>query len=152
MGQILEAIVEFFSDDTWKATPIEGKTALGIHFNGDKGTWYCVAWGREEQSEFVFYSIYGQKVPSERRNAVGELVNRINYGMFIGNFEFDYDDGEVRYKTSVDVEEGELTQNLIRPVVFLNLNSMNKYLPAFQAVVNDNVEPSTALEQITESS
>lgn len=52
--------------------------------------------------------------------------------LIIGNFELDFDDGEVRYKTSVDVEGTRLTIPLIRQVVNLNVVTMDRYWPAIQ--------------------
>ena len=49
------------------------------------------------------------RVAEEQRQIVAELLARINYGLNIGNFELDMTDGEIRYKTSIDVEGGELT-------------------------------------------
>jgi len=39
-------------------------------------------------------------------NAVSEFINRANYGMCTGNFEFDFRDGEIRYKIYVNCEDG----------------------------------------------
>ncbi|MCB0065194.1 MAG: hypothetical protein KDE19_23885 [Caldilineaceae bacterium] len=48
--------------------------------------------------------------------------------MMIGNFEFDYTDGEICYKTSIDVEDDRLTTALIKCLVYTNV-MMDKYLP-----------------------
>lgn len=148
MGKILDALVTFFEDDQWEFSLVEERNALHIHYSGVFGTLAGVAWAREDESEFIFYSIYRKPIPANKRPAVAELITRINYGMFIGNFEMDYDDGELRYKTSVDIEDGELTSNLIRPIVYLNFNRMDKYLPAIQAVVEDGMAPRPALNSI----
>jgi len=36
---------------------------------------------------------------------VNEFLTRANYGLNIGNFEMDFQDGEIRFKTAIDVEE-----------------------------------------------
>jgi len=48
-------------------------------------------------------------VISSKRGAVAEFINRANYGIIIGNFEMDFADGEIRYKTSIDVQGDKLT-------------------------------------------
>jgi hypothetical protein len=53
----------------------------------------------------------------------------------------DYEDGEVRFKTSVGIETGELTADLIKPVVFANLGMMNRYWPALTAIFEDQEKP-----------
>lgn len=53
-------------------------------------------------------------VPEDRRLALAEFLTRANYGLFIGNFEMDWQDGEVRYKTSIDVAGDRLSTALVQ--------------------------------------
>ena len=41
------------------------------------------------------------KVPLEQRAAISEFITRANYGLTNGNFEMDFSDGELRYKTTI---------------------------------------------------
>ena len=49
------------------------------------------------------------KVPVEQRAAVSEFITRANYGLTNGNFEMDFNDGELRYKTTVS--QNDLLRN-----------------------------------------
>ena len=49
------------------------------------------------------------KVPVEQRAAVSEFITRANYGLNNGNFEMDFNDGELRYKTTVS--QNDLLRN-----------------------------------------
>ena len=40
-------------------------------------------------------------VPEEKRTAISEFITRANYGLTNGNFEMDFSDGELRYKTTI---------------------------------------------------
>jgi hypothetical protein len=66
----------------------------------------------------------------------------------IGNFEMDFTDGEIRFKTSLNVTNTELTDDLIRPVVYFNLALMDRYWPALAAVLEDRATPQQAFEQV----
>ncbi|MCW5858354.1 MAG: hypothetical protein KIS63_08705 [Caldilineales bacterium] len=50
-------------------------------------------------------------------------------GMALGNFELDFSDGEVRYKTSIDATHIDLMPALIKPMVVTNYLMMDKYFP-----------------------
>ena len=39
--------------------------------------------------------------PLEQRAAISEFITRANYGLTNGNFEMDFSDGELRYKTTI---------------------------------------------------
>ncbi len=82
---------------------------------------------------------------------MAESLTRINYGLILGNFEMDYADGEVRFKTSMDVEDSELTPELIKPVVFANLGMMDRYWPTLTALVEGRLEPQAALALVEQA-
>jgi hypothetical protein len=148
MGKILEGIRKFFVDDQWPFTAVEGKTILRTGFSGKNGKWTCFAQARENQQQFIFYSVCPNAAPEDKRSAAMEFITRANYGLVIGNFEMDADDGEIRCKTSIDVEGGELTPVLIRQVVYSNVMTMNKYLPGLMSVLYANVSPQQAIHTI----
>jgi len=148
MGKILEEIRKFFKDDQWPFTEMEGKTILRTGFSGKNGKWTCFAQARESQQQFIFYSVCPNAAPEDKRPPAMEFITRANYGLVIGNFEMDISDGEIRYKTSIDVEGGELTHVLIRQVVYSNVMTMNKYLPGLMSVLYANVSPEQAIHTI----
>ena len=147
-GSIFQAIINFFEEDDWNFHRIEGIPVLSVPFTGRNGRWMCYAQAREDQQQFVFYSVNPVNVPEERRAAIAEFITRANYGMIIGNFEMDYNDGEVRYKTSIDVEGDELTSPLIKQLVYANVIIMDRYFPGLMAVVYGNADPSQEIEKI----
>ena len=128
-GPVLEAVADFLIEDDWNFHQLEGKAILSMGFKGENGSWRCYAQAKEEQERFIYYSVMESNVPPEKRQAIAEFITRANYGMIIGNFEMDFSDGEVRYKTSIDVEGGELTSPMIKSLIYANVLMMNKYLP-----------------------
>jgi hypothetical protein len=149
MGRLLDAMVGFFRADDWNFTEVEGKDVLRMGFSGDNGQWTCFAQAREQQEQFVFYSICPVKAPEEKRPAVAELLTRANYGLVVGNFELDYSDGEVRYKTSIAAKEGEtLTPGLIKHAVYANVLTMDRYLPGIMSVLYSDVSPADAIAKV----
>jgi hypothetical protein len=148
MGPILEAAKRFFTEDEWPFSEIEGKAMLRTGFSGDNGNWTCIARAREEQEQFIFYSIAPNNVPEDRRLAAAEFLTRANYGLVIGNFELDFSDGEVRYKTSIDVEGDRLTSPLLKQMVYANVLTMDRYMPGLMAVSYGNVTAVDAIAQV----
>ena len=131
---LLETVGRFFEEDEWPFEQMEGQTILRTGFRGEKGSWKCYAQVKEEQMIFIFYSVLDAYVPEEHRQAVAEFLTRANYGLIIGNFEMDIADGEVRYKTSIDVEGDRLSMALIRQMVYANVLTMDRYLPGIMQV------------------
>jgi hypothetical protein len=147
-GRILIALINFFEGDEWPYEALTDETVLRLPFEGTSGNWLCFAQAREAQAQFVFYSVYPVQTPAPRRGEMAELLTRINYGLVVGNFEMDYTDGEIRFKTSLDVEGSELTTELIRTCVYANVIMMDQYMPGIVALLSENITPVEALARI----
>jgi hypothetical protein len=148
MGRILTAIAEFLKEDDWPHNLVEGRTAYKTGFEGKNGQFTCYAQEREEQEQFVFYSIYPVRAAEDKLQLVAEFVTRANYGMIVGNFELDYNDGEIRYKTSIDLEDARTVKPLIRHAIYANVLTMDKYFPGLMRVLYAGIEPAAAVEEV----
>ncbi|MEO3703679.1 hypothetical protein [Trichormus azollae] len=69
---------------------------------------------REEQQQFVFYSVCPVTAPKYQRQAMA------NSDMIIGNFKLDFHYGEIRYKRSIDVEGDRLSFAWINNLIYAN--------------------------------
>jgi hypothetical protein len=147
-SNLLETIIKFFQADEWAFMEIPGQPALQLPFQGTNGKWNCYARARSEQNQFVFYSICPVNAPENKLLAIAEFITRANSGMIIGNFELDFNDGEISYKTSIDVEGDRLSFALIQRVVYANVAMMDEYLPGIMSVIYSNVAPADAIAQI----
>jgi hypothetical protein len=146
--QFFEEIVNFFEEDGWPFVQIEGEPFLQMVFQGENGKWTCYAKARDDQKQFVFYSVCPINAPDSKRLAVAEFLTRANSGMIIGNFEMDFEDGEIRYKTSIDVEDASLSSAVIKRLVYANVMMMDAYLPGIMSVIYGDVTPLDAIAQI----
>lgn len=145
---LFNLLVEFFEEDNWDFQWMAGMSVLTLHYNGASGKWVCYAQAREEQQQLVYYSVIPVNVPEAKRPLMAEFITRVNYGMVIGNFEMDYEDGEIRYKTSVDVEGTPVTLPLIRQLVYANISITDHYFPAIMRVLYGNEMPVDVLKDL----
>ena len=67
---------------------------------------------------------------------------------FSGNFELGFEEGDIRFKTSVDVEGHPLSHALIKNQVYHNVLTMDQYLPAILAVIEGKETPLAAIGQV----
>jgi hypothetical protein len=148
MPSILSQLIRFFEDDGWRYEQISDLPALRTGFAGENGRWTCYAHAREAEHQVVFYSVLPVNVPPEKLSVVAEFVTRANYGMIVGNFELNYEDGEVRYKTSIDVGAGGLSLPLVRQLVYPNVATMDHYVPGLMAVIYSPTSPADAIAGI----
>ncbi|MEA5601285.1 YbjN domain-containing protein [Nostoc sp. UHCC 0252] len=145
---ILQEMLNFFTEDDWNFTKLQGESVLQLPFQGTNGKWNCYAKAREENKQFVFYSLCPIAAPENKRQAIAEFLARANYGLMIGNFELDFSDGEIRYKTSIDIVGDNLSFALIKNLVYTNVTMMDEYLPGIIFVIDGDASPKEAITKI----
>jgi hypothetical protein len=118
----------------------------GLH-----GEWICIVRVFPESERLLVYSILTENVPVERRPRIAELFVRINYGLVLGNFEMDWEDGEVRYKTSMDLESITPTATVVRNLIFSNFFSTDRYFDVIEEAIHTEQALVDLLEAAEES-
>ena len=85
---------------------------------------------------------------------VAEFLLRANYGLKVGGFDFDFDDGEISYRISIYCGDEEFvppTYEQIDFAVIIGLMMIEKYGDALVKVMFGLVEPEDAIESVEEN-
>jgi hypothetical protein len=147
-ARAFQTLTQFLHDDGWYPQPLENKTVYRVYFSGNNGELRCYAQIRTDLEQFLFYVIAPVKAPNEVKAQVAEYITRANYGLRIGNFEMDYSDGEIRYKSSLDFEGETLTPQLIKNIMYPAVHTVDFYLPGLLGVMYGNKTPTEAIREI----
>ncbi len=147
-GPIFDNLVEFFVGDEWNPEQVEEQGILRMDFEGDHGKWTCLAFAHDENERVVFTSLLPVEVPEDKRQAVAEYLVRANFGMEIGCFDMDFSDGAVQFRTSIDIEGGELTPKMIQNLAYVNVTVTDQYLPGLVMVVEGEATPEEAIQKV----
>lgn len=152
MGFLRDDVTRFFADDGWELIATEADHTWVTAVSGDNGRWSVVVQVHEPEQVIVLYSLSPSDAPAERFDDVVEFVTRANAGMVIGNFEFDYGDGEVRFKTSIDFQgladehlRGPVLEYFTRDLAYTNVGIFDRYLPALRQVMSGEATPEAAI-------
>ena len=148
--QAFYTLEEFLIADNWHPQRMEDKFIYRVGFSGENGQFACYAQIRVKLEQFLFYVMVPVKASEDKRAAVAEFITRANYGMRIGNFELDFSDGEIRYKSSLDFEDQELTPQLIKNTIYPAVKTCDEYLPGLMQVIYSDVSPGEAIAEIEE--
>lgn len=133
-GGLLHDLIAVFTEQGWPFDVVRGAPVLVSELSGPLETWKFFAQVIEEQRRIAFYSVCPITVPEGRRPEVADFLTRANYGLANGNFELDFEDGEIRFKTVLEVDES-LSPRLVKKVVRFNGLAMETYLPGIAALV-----------------
>jgi len=146
--QAFETLGQYLEEDGWYPQQLEDKTIYRVGFSGKNGQLNCFAQIRVDLEQFLFYAIAPVKVPEEQRMAVAEFITRANYGLRIGNLEMDFNDGEIRYKSSLDFECETLTPQLIKLAIYPAVQTLDRYMPGLMAVIYGGKSAAEAVAEV----
>ncbi len=90
-----------------------------------------------------------QSAPESSRAAVAELACRINYRLVFGQFEIDFDDGEVRFRYVMSSEElADDPMEKAKRLLYLPHAMVLHYGPAFVKVMLGARTPADAVKEV----
>jgi len=149
MRTALEALHKVLSDIGWEPRRDENITGFHVDFGPPylpiSSAFAAVA---VDTQQFVCYLNLGIRPALQYRDEVARFITRANWGLMIGNFEMDFEDGHVRFKSSLDYGGGELTENLIRHAILPAMNAIDIYAPALVDVVSGTADALTAIARV----
>ena len=108
----------------------------------------CRVITKVRDDRFVTYCICPLRVREEKRAAVGEYLHRANYGLDIGNFEMDYDDGEIRYKANILCGDQIPKMEIIERLVDVGMDMFNHFGSGILEVTYGGKNPKEVIDEI----
>lgn len=135
MGQLFDIVTRHLEADEWNYETIPDTTIARCGVKAKNASYRIIIQTLEEQLQTVVYVVYPNAVPEGMRAIIAEFATRANYGMRIGNFELDMDDGELRYKVSVDVEGSSLTERAVELMISAAVSTADRYYPGVMNVL-----------------
>jgi hypothetical protein len=122
------------------------KLAVSFYIRGRSGGRFrCVGFLNETQDLFQFIVVFPDHVPPNRRKAMARAITLANFGMKLGFFEMDFDDGELRVHTASAFEPGHLPDSVVNWCVSSAIAIADRYYPALQSVSWGGRDPADAI-------
>lgn len=135
-ASLLQTAQQYFQHQNWAFERVADEPTLKLSFGGKNGRFHCLFVAKEEVAQAIFFSICPVPVEQSKYAAVAELFMRVNCGLNVGAFEFNFDNGMARFRTGVDLDDVAEPIYLIRNMVLMNVTTMDRYTPALNGVLN----------------
>jgi hypothetical protein len=146
-ANIKATVLNFLKADGWFPQELESNL-FRVTYAGKNGKFVCFAQLRFDKSQLLFYVMSPINCPMLKSPNLAEYLTRANWGLRIGNFEMDYSDGQIRYKTSIDYDGFELNDHMIRNLLYPAIQTADRYLPGIMHVIFGNKTPEEAIIEI----
>ena len=143
---------EYLESDGWTYELLESHSTIAVGFEGKNGKWHCMVQTRENENQLIFYSSLENGIPESMIEKIMRFITIVNYRLVVGNFEMDISDGELNYKTALDLDGIDPPQSLIRNIIQTNLATFDRHLLGINSII-EGKSVNSALDIIeTESS
>ena len=144
---LLRSAKEYLENDGWTYELLESHSTIAFGFEGDNGKWHCMIQTREKENQLIFYSSLENGIPQSMIEKIMRFITIVNYRLVVGNFEMDISDGELNYKTALDLDGIEPPESLIRNIIQTNLATFDRHLVGIQEIL-DGSSVDSALDKI----
>lgn len=110
--------------------------------------WGCLLRFFEAEQLLAVYSIFPFSVPDSHRGEMLAVISYFNYDLVLGNLELDIHDGELRFKTSLDLEVTGLSSDILAYLLHSNFGITSRLHDALWDVVQKSAPAVTASEAV----
>ncbi len=138
MGKLFDVALEWLNEEEWSFSEYRSEDNdnawTKASYVADNARFDIVFDVYENIEIFAIYIYSPVNVPENKRLEVSELLTRLNWGMRVGNFELNMDDGLVRCKAVVDIEGSTLVTTMITNMLKAVLSTADKYFPMIMQI------------------
>ncbi|MCI8650164.1 MAG: YbjN domain-containing protein [Anaerotruncus sp.] len=149
MGALYDAIKNYLDEQEWRYNYDEEDRYFSMGMNlkeVDSCRVYIQMRGSDDA--FTIYSVLPVKAPEDKRSAVAEFITRANYGLIHGNFEMDYEDGEIRYKVTTACGDIDLGEEPMDRIINTGFCMLDRYGKGLLSVIYGNANPAAIIDEI----
>lgn len=148
---MFKKFLQYFEKQQWMYhIPNVDKNIAFFGIGTHNGKFHCVLDVVASEKKLVFFSICPINVSEKVRPLMAEIITRLNYILFFGNFEMDFDDGEIRFKTSIVYEDCELTEKVIDHIIKDNITTMDSHFELLNSFITEKINKQEAIDEIEE--
>ncbi|MHB0958865.1 MAG: YbjN domain-containing protein [Pirellulaceae bacterium] len=151
MNLAYERLVQHLDNRDVRYRAHDDAGVICVDFQGDVGTYRVVASVDKDGELFEVLGCAPVRVPEGARPSIAETIVRANYGLRIGKWEMDYEDGEIRYQVAHSLVEGLLEESIIARSFGAVMAALDRYLPAVLSVIYGNELPRDAIRSAEHS-
>lgn len=99
-----------------------------------------------EDNFYNVYMVMNNKVEEKYLPVVAEFLHRANYGLKDGNFEMDYRDGEIRYKSFVNFKNIDVSEEVIGESIIVGATMIDRYGKGLLKLMLGDESPEECIE------
>ena len=148
---LLKQVVSMLEVDQFRCLTQPDGILVG-QINGKHANWNIKIQVLDQpgQASIRITSLFPAKIPDNRQAEVLEFINRQNSNFAVGYFFMPHGEGNVCFYSSVELMDGHLTQEMLRKILYCNLNTVDSHFTTIMSLVYGQMTADQAYQAITE--
>lgn len=142
---LFRVLYDILNQDGWEFDFDDKNEIIRFEIRGVNANFYAFLIVDEEQESLLCNTHINQKIPHLKRLAVCEFMSRVNYELANGNFEMDMDDGEIRYRTFLDLADAEPSKEQVLNLIWNGVQGFDMYYPGLMKIVYGHLSAEEAV-------
>lgn len=151
LNEIKKAIETYLRDDDWHYTLDKESNVIRCGVNLNNRLQECKIIIDIRDDKYLVYGLINLNCDEAHKNEMAKLIAMINYGLIFGNFELDYSDGEVRYKTATNCKNSIPSNEIIEDSIMIPAFMFNRFGDAIIEVMFGIKDAQEAFDDIPEN-
>ncbi|MBD3879906.1 MAG: YbjN domain-containing protein [Quinella sp. 1Q5] len=151
LQEVKAAVENFFERDKVKHEPFNERDVASAIYSVDAKFGHVTIFFHAYEDKLILHFMVPLNASEEERTKVGEFILRANYGLKVGGFDFDFNDGEISYRIALYCGDNEFappTYEQIDFAVIIGLMMIERYGDALVKVMFGLVEPEDAIAAV----
>lgn len=145
MSVVFERLLQHLEEYELRFESDAENETIVASFRGEVASYRVIGRVEADQDLFQVFGLIPIRVPEGSRPAVAETIVRANYGLKVGKFELDFEDGELRYQAAHILAGDSLDGAIVQRLIGTTMAMMDRYLPAILSVIYGNEPPADAV-------
>ncbi len=147
---IANAIKRFLDDDDWKYAFDESRGLFDFGLNLScklSNARYKILVRDNSYTVYAYSPLSADAEDKTMLASMAQFLHGANYGLRNGNFELDFNDGEIRYKSFVDCEGSLPSTEIIKNSIYIPASMIKRYSGGIVEIIVNSADPSECLKQ-----
>lgn len=132
---LFRVLYEILSQNGWEFDFDDKNGIIKLEIRGINTDFNSFLLVDEEQESLLCNTHIKQRIPPAKRLEVCDFMCRVNYELVNGNLEMDMDNGEIRYRTYLDLADAHPSQDQILNVIWNGVVGFDTYYPGLMKLI-----------------
>jgi hypothetical protein len=131
-----EKIIEYFEEEDWPLSELddEGRTVVS-YIRGDNVTFRVFVWLAETSKTLNLSWVFPNSVPASRKHLILDLLNLLNYRVFVGKFIMNPESGSLSFRISYTVKGSRFSMAQFDDFMNWGIWTADEHYPKFMHLI-----------------